>query len=134
LLDHLFKVSLRPTELDYLKKILELMRLSDSCYPNQKDTKIKIVRSNNSKKTIFNLITERCPFTFRTGRHSITIGAYISVGIYIEDEYTSLQLPSFEAAYKKCYEKLITHVSKTLDIKPEDVTDLHFKTLEMSNY
>jgi hypothetical protein len=134
LLDHLFKVALRPSELNYLKKILELMRLSDSCYPNQKDTKINIVRSNNSKKTIFNLITERCPFTLRTGRHTITIGAYISVGIYIEDEYTSLKLPSFEAAYEVCYDKFITHVSKTLDIKPEDVTDLHFKTLEMSNY
>lgn len=134
LLDHLFKVALRPSELEYLKKTLDLMRLADNCYPNQKDTKIKIIRTNNSKKSVFNLITERCPFTFRTGRHSITMGAYISIGLYIEDEYTSLQLPSFEAAYGVCYNKLISHVSKTLDIKPEDVTELHFKTLEMSNY
>lgn len=134
LLDHLFKVALRPSELEYLKKTLELMRLADNCYPNQKDTKIKIIRTNNGKKSVFNLITERCPFTFRTGRHSITIGAYISIGLYIEDEYTSMQLPSFESAYGFCYNKLVSHVGKTLDLDPDYVTDLHFKTLEMSNY
>lgn len=134
LLDHLFKVALRATELEYLKKTLELMRIADRCYPKQPDTKIKIIRGNSSKKTLFNLIREACPFTFRTGRHSITIGTYISVGIYIDDEYTSLKLPSFEAAYGFCYNKLISHVGKTLDLDPDYVTDLHFKTLEMSNY
>lgn len=134
LLDHLFKVALRPTELEHLKKTLELMRLADRCYPIQPDTKIKIIRGNSSKKTLFNLIREGCPYTFRTGRHSITIGTYISVGIYIEDEYTSLKLPSFEAAYGVCYNKLASHIGKTLDVDPDYVTDLHFKTVEMSNY
>lgn len=134
LLDHLFKVALKPSELEYLKKTLELMRISDRCYPAQPDTKIKIIRGNSSKKSLFNLIREGCPYTFRTGRHTITIGTYISVGIYIEDEYTSIRLPSFEAAYGVCYNKLVNHVGKTLDVEPDYVTEFHFKTVEMSNY
>lgn len=135
LFDDLFSVALSPIELEYLKKTFELMRLSDACYPRQPDNEIQIIRANNGKKTIFNLIRERLPFQFRTGRHSVSISSSLSVGFYIEDEYASYQrVKSFQELYHMCYTKFIEHVGKTFGLRPEDVTELHFKTLEMANY
>lgn len=135
LMDKLFSVTFSPVELEYLKKTFEVMRLSDCCYPRQPDTEIQIIRANTGKKTIFNLIKERIPFQFRTGRHSISISLSISLGFYIEDEYLSCQkIKSFKDTYHLCYNKFIEHVSKTFDIPTEEVTALHFKTLEMSSY
>jgi hypothetical protein len=135
LMDKLFSVTFSPVELEYLKKTFEVMRLSDCCYPRQPDTEIQIIRANTGKKTIFNLIREKIPFQFRTGRHSVSISSSISIGFYIEDEYLSCQkIKSFKDAYHLCYNKFIEHVSKTFDIPPEEVTELHFKTLEMSSY
>lgn len=135
LLDKLFSITFSPFELDYLKKVFKLMQLSDCCYPRQPDNEIQIIRANTGKKTIFNLIQEKIPFQFRTGRHSISISSFISIGFYIEDEYFSCQkIKSFKDAYYLCYNKFIEHVSKTFDIQPEEVTELHFKTLEMSSY
>lgn len=134
LLDHLFHVALTSTQLDYLKKTLEVMRIADICYPKHKDNEIQIIRANNGKKTIFNLITERTPYQFKTGRHSLILSSFISVGFYIQDEYCSERVKTFQEAYEMCYNLLIKHVGKSLDIDPKDVTDLHFKTLEMSNY
>lgn len=134
LLDNLFHIALTPTQLDYLKKTLEVMRLADICYPKHKDNEIQIIRANNGKKTIFNLISERTPYQFKTGRHCLIISSFISVGFYIENEYCSERVKTFQEAYELCYNLLIKHVGKSLDIDPKDVTELHFKTLEMSNY
>jgi len=134
LLDHLFHIALTPIELNYLKKTLEVMYITDKCYLPNKDNEVQIVRANTGKKTIFNLIPEHRPYKFRKSWHVITVSTFISISFYLDGEYHLENVKSFQAAYEFCYNLLTQHVGASLNIDPSDVTELHFKTIEMSNY
>lgn len=134
LLDEIFSVSFTPEQLFYLKKMFQLLRLSDNCFESVHSNHIKIVRPNNGRKSLFNLIPERKALHFLTGRNSIVLSTQVTVSLLMGYTMKSIAADSFEAAYNLAYDAFISKVASHLSILPSEVTDRHITTLEMMHY
>lgn len=148
LLDGIFKVTFTQEQLVNLKKIINLMQLANRCFDPKTENFFQIVRANNSKKLISNLISEKTPFKIRIGQHTLIITGHISItlltsngnfsvnGITFEKGYSrfSYQDTHFEKVYDNAYDSFIEKVAACFSIEPSAVTSDHFTLLEMANF
>lgn len=134
LFDSIFNGSFTLEQIDYLKKILILLKTVDDCFEQRKNNMIHVTRKNNGKKSVFNLLFEKAPFSFKLGRHTIDVDVFISVSLLMNSKYVSIKAHSIKEAYEYMYTAFIQNVSDSFKIPVEDVTDEHIILLAMDNY
>ena len=130
-IDSLFSVTFSSEQLSSLRKILNLINKINICFEKEAYSGIEVIRINNSKKAIYNLIKEKNAFHITFGRTSIHINRYIECSIIINNSYQSIKVESFEEAFNCIYQAFAVHVANYFNIDQSLVNDDYINLLEM---